>query len=96
MNYYETYASNIQVINEIINKTFIEFNFDIYNQVLRKINKISPEYLDENSDLISNTDYLFSLSNNLINTMNQEIIEINNYIASYTKEYINKNKYYLD
>ena len=29
MNYYESYAENIQIINEIMNKSLIEFNNDI-------------------------------------------------------------------
>jgi hypothetical protein len=59
MNYYETYANHVQIINNIMNKSFIEFNDDIYNYALNNMKNISPEYLDKNSDLIANTKYLF-------------------------------------
>ena len=96
MNYYEIYADNIQIINQISNKTFIEFNNDINNHVLKKIKTISPEYLDKNSDLIKNKNYLFSLSNDLVEQINQEINDIINYIDYYSTDYINQNTYYLD
>ena len=95
MNYYENYANNIQIINEIINKSLIEFNNDIYNQVLNRINDISPEYINKSSDLINKKNYLFSLSNDIVNNINQEIIETNNYIGNYSKDYIDKNNYEL-
>ena len=70
MNYYENYANNIQIINEITNKSFIEFNNEMYNKVLSNIKKITPEYMDNTSELIKNKNYLFSLSNNLVNNIN--------------------------
>ena len=93
MNYYETYANNIQKINEITNKSFIEFNNDMYNHVLNNIKNISPKYLNKSSDFISNKNYLFSLSNDITNIINHEIKEINDYIESYSSNYINGNIY---
>ena len=96
MNYYETYAKAIQIINDITNKSFIEFNNDMYNQVLSDIKKISPEYLNHSSDLIINKNHLLSLSYNIINNINNQIEEINNYIEAYSRDYINENNYNFD
>ena len=96
MNYYEAYANEIQIINDITNKSFIELKDDLYNFAINDIRNISPEYLDYNSDLILNKNNLFSLSVNVINQINQQINEINNYIEIYSRDYINKNKYNLD
>ena len=96
MNYYETYAEGIQIINEINNKSLLEFNNEIYEQVLINISKISPEYSDKNSDLVKNKNYLLSISNDISSIINQEIIDINNYIDLYSTNYINDNNYFLD
>ena len=96
INLYENYANNIGIINEINNKTYIEFNNDIYYNILRDITKIKPEYLDKNSDLIKNKNYLFSLSNNITDIVNSEIIEINKYIDLYSENYINNHNNFLD
>ena len=96
MNYYESYAENIQIINEITNKTFIEFNNDIYNQVLRNIQKIKPEFLDKNSDLIISKNNLLNISDEVINYINKEINQINNYINTYSSNFIDDNNYNLD
>ena len=96
MNYYENYANNIQIINEITNKSFIEFNNEMYNKVLSNINKITPEYMDNSSELIKNKNYLFSLSNDLVNNINNEISTINSYIDLYYTDYIKENNYNID
>ena len=96
MNLYEIYANNIQLINDITNKTFIEYNNDMYNNILINIQKINPEYLDKNSDLIKNKNYLFSLSNDISNSINQEINDINKYIEIYSTNYIFENNYNFD
>ena len=96
INLYENYANNIGIINEINNKTYIEFNNDMYYNILRDITKIKPEYLDKNSDLIKNKNYLFSLSNNITDIVNSEIIEINKYIDLYSENYINNHNNFLD
>ena len=96
MNYYETYANHVQIINNIMNKSFIEFNDDIYNYALNNMKNISPEYLDKNSDLIANTKYLFSLSHNIVNDINQEIADINKQINLYYTNYMLENNYNYD
>ena len=96
MNLYETYANNIEIINEINNKSYIEFNNDMYYNILKDINKITPEYLDNKSDFLKNKNRLFSLSNDIIYKINSEIKEINEYIESYTENYFNERKYNLD
>ena len=95
INYYETYANNIQIINNINNKTYTEFNMDMFS-ILNDIKKIKPEFFDKNSELVNNKKYLFSLSNDLINIINKDINEINNYIESYTSNYIFENNYNYD
>ena len=96
MNHYEIYAEDIQIINEINNKSFIEFNNELYEQALSYINQISPEFSDKNSDLIKNKNSLFSLSKNLTSTINQEIDDINEYINLYSSNYLNDKNYDLD
>ena len=96
MELYEKYANNIEIINGINNKSFIEFNNDMYYNILKDINKISPEYLNKNSNLIKDKNYLFSLSNDIITIINSEINEINQNIISYSEKYINDNHYFLD
>ena len=96
MELYEKYANNIEIINGINNKSYIEFNNDMYYNILKDINKISPEYLNKNSNLIKNKDYLFNLSNEMISIINSEINEINQNIISYSEKYINENHYFLD
>ena len=93
INIYDSYSKNIDIINEINNKTFIEFINDIYSNVLYKMLNIKPEYLNESSDIIKNKNLLFSISNNITETINKEIQEINDYIFSYSKQYIEKNIY---
>ena len=96
MNYYESYGRDIQIINEITNKSFIEFNNDIYNYTSRNIQKIKPGFLNESNDLIILKNNLLNLSDNLINHINKEINQINNYTTTYYSKFINDNNYNLD
>ena len=96
LNHYEVYAEDIQIINEINNKSLFEFNNEISEQALNYIDQIMPNYADKNSDLIKNKNYLFSLSQNIVSTINKEIDDINEYINVYSNNYINNNNYNLD
>lgn len=96
INHYEVYAEDIQIINEINNISLIEFNNEISEQALNYINQLSPEYADKNSDLIKNKNYLFSLTEKVVSTINQEIDDINDYINLYSNNYINNYNYILD
>ena len=93
INIYEAYSKNNDIINDINNKTFIEYLNDIYGNVIDKTLNITPEYLDENSAISKNKNILFNISNNIINTINKEIKEINDYIISYTNQYLEQNIY---
>ena len=93
---YEKYANNIEIINEINNKSYIELNNELYSKILKDINKISPDYLDNKSNLIQNKNKLFNLSKEIVDIINLEINEINEYINLYSINYINENNYKLD
>ena len=93
---YEKYANNIEVINEINNKSYIELNNELYYNILKDINKISPDYLDNKSNLIQNKNKLFNLSKDIVDKINLEINEINRYINLYSVKYINDNNYNFD
>ena len=90
---FESYSENIDVINNINNKTFIEYINDFYSNVIYQILNIKPEYLNETNDIIINKKLLLDLSKNITNIINKEIIEINDYIISYTNQYKEKNIY---
>ena len=95
LNLYELYNSNLEVINNITNKTIIESIDDSYNNILLQSMKIEPEYLNKNSDIIAKKHELFNITSSIINEVNQKNIEINNYIENYTKEYYENNSYNL-
>jgi len=90
---FESYSENIDVINNINNKTFIEYINDFYSNVIYPMINIKPEYLNETSDINKNKKLLFDISCNIKNKINQEINEINDYIFSYTNQYLEKNNY---
>jgi hypothetical protein len=93
MNLYELYSENLNVINNINNKTNIEFINDIYNNIICNITNVKPEYYNPKSDIIKNRNKLFEISNNIIKEINTEIKNINNYITNYINEYEEKNLY---
>ena len=93
INIYESYSENNDIINDINNKTFIEYINDIYINVIYKVLNIKPEYLNQNNDINKNKNLLFNISTNITNIINNDIKEINEYIFSYSKQYIEKNIY---
>ena len=93
---YEKYANNIEVINNINNKTYIEFNNEMYYSIIKEINSISPDYLDNSSNIIINRNNLFSLSKDIVDKINLEIKEINEHIELSSFNYISENNYNLD
>ena len=93
INIYESYSQNIDVLNNINNKTFIEYINDIYSNVLYKMLNIKPEYLNKSSDINLNKNLLFTISKNITNVVNKEIQEINDYIFSYSNQYLEQNIY---
>ena len=92
MELYELYGNNIDIINDINNKTIFEYINNIHNIINSSLN-IKPEYSDNESQLVKNMQSLFNISNEIIVEVNGEINEINNYISNYTKNYIDENIY---
>ena len=84
---YELYSENINVINNINNKTIIEFVNNIYNEIITKITSLKPDYIDKNKEINQNERKLFNISKKIINEANSEIKEINNYIKNYSKNF---------
>jgi len=95
LDLYELYNSNLEVINNITNKTIMENIDDSYKNILLQSMKIEPEYLNDNSDIISKKNSLFNITSSIINEVNQKNIEMNNYIENYTKYYYENNFYNL-
>ena len=95
LHLYELYNSNLEVINNITNKTIMESIDDSYNNILLQSMKIEPEYLNKNSDIIEKKHELFNITSSIINEVNQKNIEINKYIENYIKEYYENNFYNL-
>jgi hypothetical protein len=95
LDLYELYNSNLEVINNITNKTIMDSIDDGYNNILLQSMKIEPEYINKNSDIIAKKHTLFNITSSIINEVNQENIEINNYIENYIKDYYKNNFYNL-
>ena len=89
---YELYDNNIDIINNINNKTIFEYINNIHNIINSSLN-IKPEYSDKESHIVKNMKSLFNISNKIIFEINEEINEVNNYISNYTKNYIDENIY---
>ena len=90
---YEAYSENNDIINEINNKTFIEYINNFYTNIISKALNIKPEYLNEDDEINKNKNLIFNISKNIIPNINKEIQEINEYIFSYTNDYLEKNIY---
>jgi len=93
MEKYEKYSTNIDVINNINNETILEFNEDIYKQIILKLSEIQPEYLKSDSDINKNKKNLFDISKRITSEINKEIEEINNHIKLYSSNYLKENLY---
>ena len=93
MEKYEKYSNNIDEINNINNETILEFNEDIYKQILLKLSEIQPDYLKSDSEININKNKLFDISKRITNEINIEIEEINNYIKLYSSNYLKENLY---
>ena len=90
---YELFTGNVDIINDINNKTIVENINNIYNNIIYNLTRIKPEYLDEKSDLEKNKNLLFNFSKTLTETINEEIKDINEYISNYSISFINENIY---
>jgi len=92
---YELYGNNIDIINDINNKTIFENINNVHNIINSSINT-KQEYTNNENEIVKNMRSLFNVSNKIINEVNQEINEINNYISNYTKNYIDENIYRIN
>ena len=90
---FELYSNNIDIINSINNKTIIENINEMSNNIINNFIKLQPEYFNNKSDLIKKKDKLFYIVKNIINETNNDISEINNFIANYTQNYMEKYLY---
>ena len=90
---YENYSNNINILNNINKKIIKEFNNDIYNNIIINISKISPEYIQPDSQILRDKNKLFSIAGEITNDINKEINDINNAAILYSKKYIEQNTY---
>jgi len=90
---YELYSNNIDIINNINNKSIIEYIDDIYRNIICNLNNLKPEYYNEKSNINKNKKQLFDISKKIINEINKEINDINNYISEYSHNYSETNLY---
>ena len=95
INLYELYSNNLDFINYIENKTIIEFIENNYNNIVKNIKKLEPDYLNKNSDIINKKYELFNVSKLIVNEINSEIKEISLYFEKLTREYKDENLYYI-
>jgi len=91
-NKYKLYVNNIDEIDRINNKTIIEFNNDFYNGCIKSLLDIKPNFYDKNNEeIIQYKEQLINISNEIKDEINNEILEINNYVITYTKNYFKEN-----
>ena len=90
---YELYSKNLDIIDNIHNKTILEYMDEIYKNIIYKSMNLKPEYINEESSISKNKKKLFDLSKNIVNEINKEINEINGFIFNYTRQYIEENIY---
>jgi hypothetical protein len=67
---YELYDNNIDIINDINNKTIFEYINNIHNIINSSLN-IKPEYSDKESHIVKNMKSLFNISNKIIFEINE-------------------------
>ena len=90
---YELYSKNLDIIDNIHNKTILEYMDEMYKNIIYKSMNLKPEYINEESSISKNKKKLFDLSKNIVNEINKEINEINGFIFDYTNQYIEENIY---
>ena len=91
---YELYSKNLDIIDNIHNKTILEYMDEMYKNIIYKSMNLKPEYINEESSISKNKKKLFDLSKNIVNEINKEINEINGFIFDYTNQYIEENIYF--
>ena len=92
-NLYMKFSNVIDMIDKIHNKTIYEFNFD-YNTCLKNMINIMPDfYKINNSEIIVQKDRLFDISLEIKEKINEEIIEIDEYIENYSNNFFKTNLY---
>ena len=92
---FELYSNNINIINDIINKTIIEFYNEIYNNIIYNSISLESEYYNKNSSININKNQLYEISRNIVSEINKDIYEIDYYIFNNVKNFLDKNLYDL-
>ena len=90
---YELYTENLDMINNIHNKTIIELIYTLNQDFITKVINFKPEYLNKNSDIYIKKSNLFNISKLIVEELNKEINEINKYIKVFSNNYKEKNIY---
>ena len=90
---YELYTKNLDMINNIHNKTMIELIYTLNQDFITKVINFKPEYLNKNSDIYIKKSNLFNISKLIVEELNKEINEINKYIKVFSNNYKEKNIY---
>jgi len=90
---YDLYSENIDIINNINNRTINEYINDIYYNGFIDLLNIKPEFLYNNSYLILCRNKSFEISKNIVNLINKETNDINEFIFNFTNKYIEENTY---
>ena len=85
---FELYSNNIDIINNINNKTIIENINEIYNNIIYNFIQLQPEYYNKKNDIFIKKDKLFEITKRIVNKINNDIDEINNFIINYTQNYM--------
>ena len=94
INLYEKYSNNINIMNNIYKKINEEFKNDIYINIIN-ISRFSPEYTNQDSNIVLNKNKLFEITKEITNNINLEIQKINNDAILNSKKYIQQNYYNL-
>ena len=90
---YELYTENINFINYLNNKSIIEYINDVYNYTIIDILNLKPEFINKESNIIKYRNKSLNISKDIVNQINKEINEINEFVFNYTNKYIEENKY---
>ena len=96
INQYEMYSNNIDIIENIHNKTLSEFNTDFYNNCIKNIKSIEPNfYKNENAEIFEKKQKLFDIAYKIKTIINDEISDINKYIINFTDNYFKENLFVM-
>ena len=90
---YEIYTDNLDMINNIHNKTMIELINIMNRDFMKNVINLKPEYLNKSNDIYIKKSNLFNISKSIVEEINKEINELNKYIKDYVNIYKEENIY---